>query len=275
MSEVRHREYNISDTDQKDIQIVSVDPVVTVKEEPPKPKEIKVHTKNLDIFNREFVFPMLKQDKIKCKKQYDHENNGFEKLFKRFKQTSDPSIPYKKVVTSIIRIRTLNNPDQELGEYVYYFANLYGFQKHFNPETTEITEFQSARLLNLPFLIDKKLNMQPDYQNNQYKGMKELSEYPFYTQKFIPSVNGKKGTIDEILEGSDQMENVNVRYSFKDMGKDYGGYTREEISTLRADRLVSRNTKKEMGSVINPEDQMELKEDFFPTEEIVPKKGKK
>ena len=223
--------------------------IVTNEQE--EPKQLVVHDKNKEIWERNYVYPMLAEDMKKIKKEYGKE--GFEKLFHRFKKMSDASIPVKKVITAIVRIRTLANKEQSLGEYIFYLANLYGYQKHFNPENGEITEFQSVKLLNVPFGYDKKLNMMPNYVNNIFKGYKSTGEYNFFTNKFVPNES-----IDKILENSDMMEGINVRYSFKDMGKDYGGYTREELSTLRSDRLRSRNEKKEMGSDIRPEDSMSI-----------------
>lgn len=244
--------------------------ITTNTNENEEPKQLVIHEKNREIWERKFVFPMLAEDMKKVKKEYGKE--GFEKLFNRFKKMSDASIPYKKVVTSIVRIRTLANKEQSLGEYVFYLANLYGYQKHFNPENGEITEFESVHLLNMPFGYDKKLNLMPNYVNNVFKGYKSTSEYNFFLDKFIPNES-----IDKILENSDMMEGINVRYSFKDMGKDYGGYTREELSTLRSDRLRSRNEKKEMGSDIRPEDKMTIvtnnTDEYLNVE--VSKKGKK
>lgn len=265
---IKRRVYEKGDTEGSNIQVLSVDPVEAAKEEK---KKIVVCPENQAIWDRQYIFPLLAIDKAKCKKEYGKE--GFEKLFQRFKKMSDPSIPYKKVVTSVVRIRTLSNPDQKLGEYVYYLANLYGYQKHFNPETSEISQFESVHILNVPFFVDKKLNMSPDYQNGVFKGMKEGTEYSYFTLKF------NRDVIDTIVDNSDMREGIYVRYSFKDMGKDYGGYTKDEISTLRADKLVSRNVKKEMGSDIRPEDQISGGETSFSEnatiEETVPKKGKK
>lgn len=241
-----------------------------VTNESEEPKQLVIHEKNKEIWNREFIFPMLAEDMKKCKKEYGKE--GFEKHFKLFKKQSDASIPIKKVVTSIVRIRTLANKEQSLGEYIFYLANLYGYQKHFNPENGEITEFQSVKLLNVPFGYDKKLNMIPNYVNNVWKGYKSTGEYNFFTEKFVPNQS-----IDKILENSDMMEGINVHYSFKDMGKDYGGYTKEELSTLRSDRLRSRNEKKEMGSDIKPEDKMVIvtNDEFTePTESSQKRKNK-
>lgn len=219
-----------------------------VKVEEKTTKEIEIHPDNEQLYHRSYVFPLLAQDMKKCKKEYGLE--GIEKLFKRFKKMSDPSIRYKRVVTAIVRIRTLANSKQSLGEYVFYLCNLYGYQKHFDPETSQINHFESARMLDMPFGLDKKVNMMPNYEGGSFKGYKYQSEYNFYTEEFIPAV-----TIENIKSTNDMMENVNVHYSFKDMGKDYGGYTQEELSTLRADKLVSRNTKKEMGSEIKDDDK--------------------
>jgi hypothetical protein len=237
---------------------------ITVSED--QPKKIEIHEKNKEIWDRKFIFPMLAADYAKMKKDYG--NEGFEKLFTRFKKLSDPSIPIQKIVTSIVRIRTLSNRDQSLGEYIFYTATLYGYQKHFDPETSEISHFQSARLLDVPFGYDMKSNMRPDYTGGKYKGMKWISDYKFFTKPFVPTKS-----IDEILEGSDFVEGINVTYHFEDMGKVYGHYTKEEIDTLRSDRLKARNEKKEMGSDIKPEERMKLEE--LPNEESVPKKGKK
>jgi hypothetical protein len=214
-------------------------------------KPIDLHEKNAEFYNREYIFPLLAKDHLKMKREYGKE--GFEKLFKRFKKMADPSIPYRKVVTSIVRIRTLANKEQSLGEYIYYLANITGFQKHFDPETSEITHFESARLLNVPFGVDKMVNMQPDYSGGKFKGYKPISEYHFFTTKFVPNTS-----IDTIIENSDMQEGISIQYGYKDMGKSYGGYTKEELSTLRSDRLKARNEKKEMGSDIKPEDTMSL-----------------
>jgi hypothetical protein len=222
---------------------------VTVSEN--QPKKIEIHEKNKEIWDRKYIFPMLAADYAKMKKDYG--NEGFEKLFTRFKKLSDPSIPIKKIVTSIVRIRTLSNRDQSLGEYIFYTATLYGFQKHFDPDTSEITHFQSARLLDVPFGYDMRSNMTPDHSGGKFRGWKWVSDYKFFTKPFVPTKS-----IDEIFENSDFVDGINVSFHFEDMGKVYGHYTREELDTLRSDRLKARNEKKEMGSDIKPEERMKL-----------------
>jgi hypothetical protein len=212
-----------------------------------KPKEFD--PANEDLVNRQFLFPKLAEGVQKLNRKYpDDPHKAVESEWTNFKAKTDFSIPVKRTVLQIIRIRTMSNPEQALGEYVYYTAKLTGFQKQYIGG--KIETFPSCEMADAPFGMDVTKVLQPSFKNGELAGYEDKGQFRFYDKKFTPDA------IDTILENSSPEEGIATKYTVIDTSSVYGGFTKEELQTCKLNRLIYRNSNKLNGTTIAEEDKI-------------------
>lgn len=208
-----------------------------------------IASENKDIVSRRFIFPLLAEGINKLGRNYpDDQHKAQESEWTEFKNKTDFSIPVKRTVTKIVRIRTMQNKEQALGEYIYYYANLQGSQKHYAEGKLE--SYPSSEASDVPFGMDIKKNLQPSYKNGQLAGYEDKGDSPFYSEKFTPE------GIDTIVENSTPHEDRGIEYSVVDTGSNYGNFTKEEIQQCKLNRLIFRNSNRLNGTEIKDEDKI-------------------
>lgn len=213
----------------------------------------KIHEDNKDIAARQYLFPLLAKDtqKVRPSRNYpDTIHAAPESEWKRFRANTDFSIPVRKTVTKVIRIRTMSNKEQELGEYIYYLANLQGFMKTYVEGELKVFPNPEARVTDVPFGMQPRITLQPIFKNGVIDGYEDKGQYNYYTQKF------EKSSIEEILEDNTQEEGGRLEYILIDTGVTFGGFTKEELGTCKLNRLVYRNSNKLNGTEIKDEDKL-------------------
>lgn len=217
---------------------------VTTEEQP---KDID--PSNEDIANRQYLFPLLAEGVTKLGRKYpDERRRAMESEWQTFRSKTDFSIPVTRTILNIVRIRTISNPDQALGEYVYYTARLQGYQKQF--VEGKVTQVPSSEMADCPFGLDVTKILQPSFKNGELAGYEDKGEFRYYNVKFTP------GEIDTILEKHTPMEGYSTKYTVLDTGSDYGGFTKEELQTCKLNRLTFRNSNKLNGTEIKEEDKI-------------------
>lgn len=215
--------------------------------------EQEIHPDNEDIANRQYLHPFLAQDTAQIIPRRNYPTpfmKAEEEEYKTFKANTDFSIPVEVTITKVVRIRTMNNEEQELGEYVYYTANLQGFQKIYVEGKLETFPKPEARVTDVHFGMFERYTLQPVFQNGVKAGYEEKGQYRYYTEKFT------KDGIDKILENHTPRDGVRTEYILLDTGVTYGGFTKEELSKCKLNRLVYRNTNKLNGTDITDQDLM-------------------
>ena len=213
----------------------------------------EIHADNSDIASGQFLHPFLAQDTSKITPARKYPSDMYkaeESEFTKFKRNTDFSIPVAVTITKIIRITTMNNEEQALGEYVYYTANIQGFQKTYVEGKLETYPHPDALVTDVHFGMYQRITLQPIFENGVKKGYADKGEYRYYTTKFT------KESIDKILNNTTQEEGVRVEYTLIDTGITYGGFTKEELEGCKLNRLVFRNTNKLNGTEILEEDKL-------------------
>jgi len=228
---------------------ISVEPAVKEK----KNSQDNIHEDNKEIAARQYLFPLLAKDtqKVIPKRNYpDTIHAAVESEYKRFRANTDFSIPVKKTITKIIRIRTMSNKEQELGEYIYYLANLQGFMKTYVEGELKVFPNPEARVTDVPFGMEERITLQPVFKAGLIDGYEDKGSYRYYTEKF------EKSSIDDILGDHTPEEGGRLEYILIDTGVSFGGFTKEELGGCKLNRLVYRNSNKLNGTEIKDEDKI-------------------
>lgn len=215
--------------------------------------EQEIHPDNKEIASRPFLHPFLAQDTSKVTPQRKYPSDMYkaeESEWARFKANTDFSIPVAVTITKVVRVRTMNNEEQALGEYVYYTANIQGFQKAYVEGKLQTFPPDAAKVTEVHFGKYTRINLQPVFENGVKKGYADKGEYTFYTNKFT------KDSIETIINNSTQEEGVRIEYTLIDTGVTYGGFTKEELQGCKLNRLIFRNTNKLNGTEITEEDKL-------------------
>ena len=213
----------------------------------------EIHPDNEEIANRQYLHPFLAEDTGKVVPPRNYPSpfmKAEEEEFKTFKNNTDFSIPVEVTITKVVRIRTMSNEDQSLGEYVYYTANLQGFQKAYVEGKLETFPKPEARVTDVHFGMFERIVLQPVFQNGVKAGYEDKGQYRYYTEKF------DKDSIENILKKHISKDGVRTEFILIDTGVTYGGFTKEELEGCKLNRLVFRNTNKLNGTEISAEDKL-------------------